>query len=48
MAEERSVLIGHSAQRRVVVVVHIDWGDRIRLISAREASRPERRSYEGG
>jgi uncharacterized DUF497 family protein len=48
MAEERSVLLGLSAKQRLIVVVHIDRGDRIRLISAREASRPERRSYEGG
>jgi uncharacterized DUF497 family protein len=31
----------------VVVVVHTDRNDRIRIISARPASRAERRQYQG-
>jgi hypothetical protein len=48
VGEERCVLLGLSSRGRLLVVAHVDWGDRIRLISAREASRRERRDYEGG
>lgn len=44
--EARHVLIGQSNTGRVLVVVHVDRGERIRLISARIASRKERRQYE--
>jgi uncharacterized DUF497 family protein len=44
--EERFVLLGMSEGFRLLVVVHTDEGDRIRLISAREADRRERRIYE--
>ena len=44
--ELRSLLIGHSAGRRVVLVVFTEETDRIRIISAREASARERREYE--
>ena len=46
--EERCVLVGQSNNNRLLVVVHLDWGDRIRIISARTASRYERRDYEEG
>jgi len=46
--ETRFVLIGQSASGRVVVVVHTDRGESTRLISARLATRGERRSYEQG
>ena len=46
--EERFVLIGLSASGRVLVVVHTERDDRIRLISARAATRRERRAYEEG
>jgi len=46
--EARHVLIGQSSAGRVLVVVHVDRGERIRLISARIASRKERRQYEEG
>lgn len=45
--EERFVLLGQSFLGRLVVVVHTDRGERIRIISARIATRNERRSYEG-
>lgn len=45
--EERFVLIGLSNTRKVLVVVHLDFGDKLRIISARVASRRERREYEG-
>ncbi len=44
--EDRYVLIGQAFSGRLVVVVHTDRGESIRLISARLATRSERRSYE--
>jgi uncharacterized protein len=45
--EERLVLLGQTLhQRLLVVVVHTERGNRIRLISAREATRKERVYYE--
>ncbi len=44
--EERMVLIGVSQQGRLMVVVHAERGDRIRIISARLATRMERLDYE--
>ncbi len=45
-AEDRFVIIGQSIQRRLLVVVHTDWGDTIRIISARVANAHERKTYE--
>ena len=45
--EERFVTIGTSHRGKLlVVVVHTERGDNIRIISARVASRRERKSYE--
>ena len=44
--EERSVLIGQSIRGCLLVVVHIERGDRIRIISARLATNKERSRYE--
>ena len=44
--EERFVLLGHSHMNRLLVVAHADRGDRIRIISARPATRKERIRYE--
>lgn len=44
--EDRFVLMGETYQRRLVVVVFTERGDRLRLISARLATRRERRTYE--
>jgi len=45
--ERRLVTIGRSSTGRyVIVVVHTDRNDRIRIISARPASRAERKQYE--
>ena len=46
--EERFILIGVSRNQHVVVVAHVERGDTIRIISARIASREERRTYEEG
>ena len=44
--EDRSILIGQSKRGRIVIVVHTERGDRIRIISARVASRREKREHE--
>jgi len=44
--EERFVLIGESAWRRLLVVMFTERGDAVRLVSARKATRGERRDYE--
>lgn len=44
--EARFILIGRSAVQRLLVVVHLERGEPIRLISARLAARRERRTYE--
>jgi uncharacterized DUF497 family protein len=46
--EERSVTIGMTASQVLVVVVHTDRDDRIRIISPRRATRPEQKQYEEG
>lgn len=43
--EERYVLLGMSAGGRLLVVVHVERGDNIRLISARTADRREAAKY---
>lgn len=44
--EDRLILIGNSHQNRLLVVVHTERGDTIRLISARKATKHERETYE--
>jgi uncharacterized protein len=44
--EDRFITFGATVSGRFVVVVHADRGDRIRLISARDMTRRERRQYE--
>ena len=44
--EERLVIIGHSDKQRLLVVVHTERNDVIRIISARKATRYERKIYE--
>ena len=46
--ELRCVLLGHSQRDRLLAVMFTDSGDTIRLISARKATRRERRAYEEG
>jgi uncharacterized DUF497 family protein len=42
---DRFIAIGYSALARMLVVVHLEMGDTIRIISARKASRHERKVY---
>lgn len=44
--EDRCVTIGSDPQGRILVVVHAWRGEMIRLISARRATRRERRAYQ--
>ena len=46
--EEREITIGRAAQQRILFVAHTPREDRIRIISARRATGPERRQYEEG
>jgi uncharacterized DUF497 family protein len=47
VGENRFILIGQSNRPRLLVVVHLELAeDSIRLISARPATRRERRAYE--
>jgi len=46
--EERWLTMGLSSRQRLLVVIHIEEGETIRIISARLADRLERRKYEEG
>jgi uncharacterized DUF497 family protein len=46
--EIRWITFGLSNRRRLLAVAHTDEHDTIRIISARAATRPERRLYEEG
>jgi uncharacterized DUF497 family protein len=46
--EDRFIIIGTSAQQRLLMVAHTDRGDRLRIISARTLKPRERRLYESG
>lgn len=44
--EDRFITLGHSRRGRLLVVVFVERGDNIRIISARLATRRERKNYE--
>jgi hypothetical protein len=46
--EARSVTMGQSVNGVLLVVAHADRGEEIRLISARPATRGEKKKYEEG
>lgn len=46
IGESRFLIIGESAELRLLVVSYTQREDSIRLISARKATRNERKSYE--
>ncbi len=48
VGELRSVTMGVSHLQRLLVVVHTEREEHVRLISARLATRQERRKYESG
>ncbi|MBI1321776.1 BrnT family toxin [bacterium] len=46
--EDRFLTFGYSQSGKLLVVSHTDRGDYVRLISARIATRKERKLYEEG
>jgi hypothetical protein len=44
--EERHIIMGESKESRLLVVVHTERRNRIRIISARKATKEERSFYE--
>ena len=44
--EARFLLLGATPDGLIVVVAHTDRGDNVRIISARKATRAEKRAYE--
>jgi uncharacterized protein len=48
IGEDRFVTIGMSVNGKLIVAVHVDYDDIIRIISARNATRNEKRQYEQG
>ena len=43
--EKRYITLGRSFEKRLLVVIHTDRGDKIRIISARLASGKEKKQY---
>ncbi len=46
--EVREITIGRTTQQQIVFISHCPRGDRVRIISARKATRGERKQYEEG
>ena len=46
LEDDRFVIIGASESGKILVVAHTDDGEVVRLISAREVTQGERKSYE--
>ena len=44
--EHREIIVGHSSKRRLLLVSFTERGQMVRLISARKATRGERKGYE--
>jgi len=44
--EYRFLTVGYTTSDRLVIVAHTDRGERIRIITARDVERKERRFYE--
>lgn len=44
--EQREIIVGHSADNRLLLVCFTERAGAIRIISARQATRRERRDYE--
>ena len=45
-AEAREIIVGHSIHQRLLLVSFVERGEKVRLISARVATKTERRDYE--
>lgn len=46
--EHRYIIIGHSLKNRLLIVAYAERKNKVRLISAREATRREQKVYEEG
>jgi uncharacterized DUF497 family protein len=46
--EDRFLTVGHTSAGELLVVAHADRGDRVRIISARRATRRESQQHEEG
>jgi uncharacterized DUF497 family protein len=46
--EDRGITIGRSGRGRILFVAHTEREDRLRIISARRATRQEQEQYEEG
>jgi uncharacterized protein len=46
--ELRFLIIGHSEKGKLLFISHTDDGETVRIISAREPTRGEQKSYEQG
>jgi len=44
--EDRFILIGNSCKNRLLVIIHTERGNKIRIISARKATKKERKQYK--
>ena len=44
--ETREIIVGHSMQQRLLIVSFAEREDKVRIISARAATRRERHDYE--
>ncbi len=47
-SEQRYINIGFSLKRRILIVIHTERGNIIRIISCRKATKSERKAYEEG
>jgi len=46
ISHERRIIIGHSVQQHLILVSFIEIDENVRLLSARKATRTERKDYE--
>jgi len=46
LGEDRYITIGLSDRFRLIIVSHADHHDRVRIISARQLTRAEKKTYE--
>lgn len=46
--EARELIVGHCNRQRLLLVSFVQRGNRIRILSARKATRQERKDYEEG
>lgn len=44
--EQREIILGHSTRNQFLLVCFVERGDKVRLFSARPATRKERQDYE--